>query len=117
MQEKIYILMASSGAYDDYRTHIIGIYSSMEMAEIGRSEYSEAITKFFDDNPCPVDPETAEKIEAYDVTIDDNDIIELYNNWSFKTDGVSSICKDPWIVESFLNKTDLGLIEDRTKYL
>ena len=33
MTENVYLLMTSSGAYDDYRTHIIGIYSSMEMAE------------------------------------------------------------------------------------
>jgi hypothetical protein len=119
MEEKIYILMTSSGSYDDYRTHVIGIYTSMERAENGKNEYAEAIVKFFDENPCPVDSETAEKIDNYDITIDDENKpeFELYQDWVFKTDGVSDMCRDAWIVEKVLNKTDLEIIDDRSNYL
>ena len=119
MQEKIYILMTSSGSYDDYMTHIVGIYTSAEMAEIGKGEYSDAITKFFDENPCPVDAETMEKIENYEINIEDEDNsnIELYNDWVYKTYGVSEMCKNAWVVEKILNKTNLELIENRAKYL
>ena len=111
--------MTSSGSYDDYMTHVIGIYTSMERAEKGKNEYAEAIVKFFDENPCPVDAETAEKIDNYDITIDDENKpeFELYQDWVFKTDGVSDMCRDAWIVEKVLNKTDLEIIDDRSNYL
>lgn len=113
--------MTSSGSYDDYMTHVIGIYDSMEMAETGKNEYGDAIAKFFDENPCPVDEETREKIESYDITIDeendDNSLIDLYQDWVFKTDGVYDMCKDAWIVERILNKTNLEIIDDRSNYL
>lgn len=117
MEEKIYILMGSAGEHEDYITHIIGIYGSMEMAENGRIEYKEALAKFFEANPCPVDEEIAKKIEAYEISIedDDNPSLELYYDWVFKTEGVSAMCKDAWIIERVLNKTNLKLIEDRIK--
>jgi hypothetical protein len=119
MEEKVYILMTSSGSYDDYMTHVIGIYNSMEMAETGKNEYGDAIAKFFNENPCPVDAETAERIENYDIIIDDenNPEVELYQDWVFKTDGVYDMCKDAWIVERILNKTNLEIIDDRSNYL
>lgn len=111
--------MTSSGSYDDYMTHVIGIYNSMEMAETGKNEYGDAIAKFFNENPCPVDAETAERIENYDIIIDDenNQEVELYQDWVFKTDGVYDMCKDAWIVERILNKTNLEIIDDRSNYL
>jgi hypothetical protein len=33
----------------------------------------------------------------------------------YKTEGVSTMCKDPWIIEMVLNKTNLKIIEDRIK--
>lgn len=116
MTEKVYILMTSTGSYEDYMTHIIGIYTSEEMAENGKIEYTEALANFFKSNPCPVNAEIAKKIESYEVTIDDDDnpAIELYQDWLFKTSGVSEISKEAWIVERILNKTDLDLIEHRT---
>jgi hypothetical protein len=117
MEEKAYMLMTSSGEYDDYVKHIIGIYGSIEMAEEGKREYKESLAKFFEANPCPVDDEIARKIESYEISIedDDNPSIELYNDWVYKTEGVSTMCKDPWIIEMVLNKTNLKIIEDRIK--
>jgi hypothetical protein len=117
MTEKVYILMTSSGFYEDYVTHIIGIYTSEEMAENGKIKYKGSLAKFFESNPCPVDDEIARKIESYEIFIedDDNPSIELYNDWVYKTEGVSTMCKDPWIIEMVLNKTNLKIIEDRIK--
>ena len=117
MVEIIYILMTSSGSYDDYMTHILGVYSTRELAEEGKVKYKEALDKFFDANPCPVDEETREKIEFYDITIDengDNSVIDLYQDWSIKTYGVFEMSKDSWIIEKMINRIDLQVIEDRT---
>jgi hypothetical protein len=119
MEEKIYILMTSSGSYDDYMTHILGVYSTRELAEDGKVKYKEALDKFFDENPCPVDGETRKRIESYDITVDgdgDNSLIDLYQNWFIKTCGVFEMLKDSWIIEKTLNQIDLELIDDRTNY-
>jgi hypothetical protein len=118
MEGKIYILMTSSGAYDDYMTHILGIYSTQELAEEGKVKYKEALDKFFADNPCPVDEETKEKLDSYDIMLDDLDdsLADLYQDWFIKTGGVYSMCESSWIVEKILNETDTGLIDDRTVY-
>jgi hypothetical protein len=116
--EILYILMTSSGSYDDYMTHILGIYSTLDLAEEGKVKYKEALDKFFDENPCPIDEETREKIESYEITIDenndDNSLIDLYQGWSIKTYGVFEMSRDPWITSKIINQTDLKIIEDRT---
>lgn len=109
--------MTSSGSYDDYITHILGIYSTVDLAETGKVEYKEALDKFFNENPCPVDDETREKIESYDITIDDagdNSLIDLYQDWSIKTYGVFGMSRDSWIIEKIMDQIDLQVIEDRT---
>ena len=109
--------MTSSGSYDDYMTHILGIYSTRELAENGKLKYKEALDKFFDENPCPVDEETRKKIESYDITIDENGnnhVIDLYQDWSIKTYGVFEMSRDSWIIEKMIDVIDLQVIEDRT---
>ena len=109
--------MTSSGFHDDYITHILGIYSTWDLAEAGKTLYREALDKFFNENPCPVDEETREKIESYEITIDDaddNSLIDLYQNWSIKTYGVFVMSRDPWIVEKVMDQIDLQVMEDRT---
>jgi hypothetical protein len=111
--------MASSGSYDDYMTHILGVYSTRELAEVGKIKYKEALDKFFAENPCPVDEETRERIESYEITIDedgDNSMIDLYQDWFIKTSGVFEMLKDAWIIERNLNEIDLKVIDDRTTH-
>jgi len=117
MSEILYILMTSSGSYDDYMTHILGVYSSKELAEEGKIKYIEALDQFFAMNPCPVDEKTREKIESYEITIDDNGentLIDLYQDWYFKTCSVFELSRDPWIIEKIIDQIDLKVIEDRS---
>lgn len=112
-----YILMTSSGSYDDYRTHILGVYSGKELAEEGKIKYTEALNKFFDINQCPVDEKTREKIESYEIKIDangENTQIDLYHDWYFRTIGVFEMSRDTWIIEKMTDQIDLKVIDDKS---
>jgi hypothetical protein len=107
--EKAYVLVGSSGSWDDHTKFIIGIYSSEEAANeagdnflVKRKETLEQIEK-----SCPVSDEILKGIENYDFDPEEkltSAQAEKYHEWWWAKHNVTNINDSYNVEEHTLNQ-------------
>lgn len=77
--DKLYVIEGNSGAWDDYRTFIVGIYETSAMAEEEKRKYLTKITEW-------KNRYTPEENEKYDEETDEDTSLwskEAHNWWKW----------------------------------
>lgn len=78
--EKVYVVEASSGEYDDYMKWVHAVYLTEEEANKSRDELKEKM-RLLKEIPCPVDDTILEDLSEED--------FELYDKWALGSNEAS----------------------------
>ena len=109
---KVYKVITTRGAHEDFVVITIGIFSTPELAQKAIDKFQTEVDWLMKESPCPVSKEAAEIIESYNYEGQQKGE-DSYWEWKYlKMDHILELNMDPAILEIELDNIDLDFLKN-----